>query len=205
MNRRDFLLKSTLAGSTVLLNPKTSSYLSSLGKRPESVLIIGAGFAGLAAAMKLKSEGIKVTILEARKRIGGRVFSNQPVKARGQVIELGAEWVGNSHERVITLCNEFGLKLENNQFETDLILGGKLSKVGNWGFSPEMDKFWENKVSIWENMSEAQRKKLDKTDWWRYLSTQGVTEKDLLMRDLMDSTDFGESIRHTSAYAAFAE
>src|SRR5690606_30971063 len=100
MNRRDFLLKGTLAGSTLLLNPKTRTYLGSLGKKPKSAIIIGAGFAGLAAAMMLKSEGIKVTILEARKRIGGRVFSNQPAKANGQVIELGAEWVGNSHERV---------------------------------------------------------------------------------------------------------
>ena len=205
MNRRDFLLKSTLASTTVILNPKTASYLSVAGKKPSSVIIIGAGFAGLAAALKLKSEGIQVTILEARKRIGGRVFSNQPTYANGQIIELGAEWVGNSHERVITMCKEFGLVMENNQFETDLISGGKHSKTTKWNFSPEMDKFWENKVSIWENMSEDQRKKLDKTDWWRYLTTQGVTEKDLLMRDLLDSTDFGESIRHTSAYAAFAE
>jgi len=205
MNRRDFLVKSTLAGSTVLLNPKTRSYLGRLGKKPKSVIIIGAGFAGLSAAMKLKSEGINVTILEARKRIGGRVFSNQPAKANGQVIELGAEWVGNSHERVITLCNEFGLTLENNQFETDLILGGKYSKLGSWGFGPEMDKFWEDKVNIWGAMSESQKIKLDKTDWWRYLSQQGISDRDLLLRDLLDSTDFGESIRHTSAYAAFAE
>ena len=205
MNRRDFLLKSTLAGSTILLNPKTASYISSQGNKPKSVIIIGAGFAGLAAGMKLKSEGIQVTILEARKRIGGRVFSNQPTKANGQVIELGAEWVGSSHERVISLCKEFGLTLENNQFETDLLLGGKHSKSGKWGFSQEMNKFWESKVSIWENMSETQRKKLDATDWWRYLSQQGITGNDLLLRDLMDSTDFGESIRHTSAYAAFAE
>lgn len=205
MNRRDFLLKSTLAGSTALLNPTAKSYFSSLGNKPESVVIIGAGFAGLAAGMMLKSEGVKVTILEARKRIGGRVFSNQPAKANGQVIELGAEWVGNSHERVISLCKDFGLTLENNQFETDLILGGKHSKSGQWGFSPEMDKFWENKVSIWEGMSESQKAKLDKTDWWRYLAQKGISDKDLLLRDLMDSTDFGESIRHTSAYAAFAE
>jgi monoamine oxidase len=205
MNRRDFLLKSTLAGSTILLNPKTASYISSQGNKPKSVIIIGAGFAGLAAGMKLKSEGIQVTILEARKRIGGRVFSNQPTKANGQVIELGAEWVGSSHERVISLCKEFGLTLENNQFETDLLLGGKHSKSGKWGFSQEMNKFWESKVSIWENMSETQRKKLDATDWWRYLTQQGITGNDLLLRDLMDSTDFGESIRHTSAYAAFAE
>ena len=142
------------------------------------VIIIGAGFSGLGAAMKLKSEGIKVTVLEARKRIGGRVFSNQPANANGQVIELGAEWVGNSHERVIALCNEFGLKLENNQFETDLTLGGKYSQAGKWSFSPDMQKFWDNKVTIWESMSEEQRKKLDKTDWWhgsRYSLAWSVT------------------------------
>lgn len=129
----------------------------------------------------------------------------QPANANGQVIELGAEWVGNSHERVIALCNEFGLKLENNQFETDLTLGGKYSQAGKWSFNPDMQKFWDNKVAIWESMSEEQRKKLDKTDWWRFLSQQGVSSNDLLLRDLMDATDFGESIRHTSAYAAFAE
>ena len=206
MNRRDFLVKSTLAGSAILTTDSiTSNPIFIRNKKPKSVIIIGAGFSGLAAAMKLKSEGIKVTVLEARKRIGGRVFSNQPTKANGQVIELGAEWVGNSHERVIALCNEFGLKLENNQFETDLTLGGKYSQAGKWSFSPDMQKFWDNKVTIWENMSEEQRKKLDKTDWWRFLSQQGVSSNDLLLRDLMDATDFGESIRHTSAYAAFAE
>jgi monoamine oxidase len=205
MNRRDFLLKSALAGSTIVVNPKTASYFGRSGNKPKSAIIIGAGFAGLAAGMQLKAEGVKVTILEARKRVGGRVLSNQPAKANGQVIELGAEWVGNSHERVIELCEEFGLTLENNQFETDLLLRGKYSKTGKWGFSPKMDKFWENKAAIWENMSESQRKKLDKTDWWRFLSQKGMSDSDLILRDLMDSTDFGESIRHTSAYAAFAE
>jgi monoamine oxidase len=205
LNRRDFLRKSTLAGSAIVVNPKAATYFSASVSKPKSVIIIGAGFAGMAAAMKLKSEGINVTVLEARKRTGGRVFSNQPAKANGQVIELGAEWVGSSHERVIGLCRDFGLTLENNQFETDLTLGGKFSKAGKWGFSPEMERFWGNKGIIWENMSAEERKKLDKMDWWRYLTLQGVTEKDLLLRDLMDSTDFGESIRHTSAYASFAE
>lgn len=205
MNRRAFLRKSAITGSVISAAPNTVINWQNGYAKPKSVIIIGAGFAGLSAAMKLKEEGIKVTILEARKRIGGRVFSNQPAKANGQVIELGAEWVGNSHERVIALCNEFGLTLENNQFETDLVLGGNHSKVGKWGFSPAMDTFWNNKVNIWENMSEKQRAKLDKTDWWRFLTQQGVADSDLLLRELMDSTDFGESIRHTSAYAAFAE
>ena len=205
MNRRDFLVKTTIAGSAILIDPNSTTLFQNSNNKPKSVIIIGAGFSGLSAAMKLKSLGIKVTVLEARKRIGGRVFSNMPANANGKVIELGAEWVGNSHERVIALCQEFGLILEDNQFETDLVLGGKYSKTGKWGYSPEMNKFWENKVTIWENLSEEERRKLDKTDWWRFLVSQGVSTDDLLMRDLLDSTDFGESIRHTSAYAAFAE
>jgi monoamine oxidase len=206
MNRRDFLLKSTLAGSAVLTTESiTANSLFLRHKKPKSVVIIGAGFAGLSAAIKLKSEGIKVTILEARKRIGGRVFSHQPAKANGQIIELGAEWVGNSHARVISLCKQFELKLENNQFETDLTIGGKYNPAGKWDFSPEMQNFWKNKVDIWKKMSVDQRKKLDKIDWWRFLSNHGITNEDLVLRDLLDSTDFGESIRHTSAYVALAE
>ncbi len=205
MKRRDFLLKSTLAGSTLLINAEKSKLFTFSKSKPKSVLVIGAGFAGLAAAMKLKQSGIKVTVLESRNRIGGRVFSHQPKTTKGQVIELGAEWVGNSHERIISLCNDFGLELQNNQFETDLVLNGNHAKQGKWDFSPEMQKFWAEKSTIWEAMSENEKQKLDKTDWWRVLSLKGFSDKDLLMRELIDSTDFGESIRHTSAYAAFAE
>lgn len=42
-------------------------------------------------------------------------------------------------------------------------------------------------------------------DWWRYLANNGITERDMQIRDLLDSTDFGECIRHVSAYAAIAE
>ena len=44
-------------------------------RRKKSCVIIGAGFSGLAAAYKLKNAGWNVTLLEARDRIGGRVFS----------------------------------------------------------------------------------------------------------------------------------
>ena len=141
MDRRDFLFKSAVAGTTILANTKNLESYIPKGKKPKSVLIIGAGFAGLAAALKLKNLGVKVTLIEARDRIGGRVFSFKPEMGEGQVIELGAEWVGNSHERVIKLCNEFGLSLENNQFETDLNLSGLHSTAGNWGFSSKMEEF----------------------------------------------------------------
>lgn len=205
MKRRDFLQKTTLASS--LLWASSSEEMSRFlpGKKPSHVIVLGAGFAGLSAAISLKNAGVKVTVIEARGRIGGRVMSHHPKTASAQVIELGAEWVGASHEKVIGLCKKYGLNLDDNRFETDLILSGKHTKSGSWKGSPVMESFWNDKVNRWEKMSEEDKQNLDKMDWWRYLLDQGFSKDDLYKRDLMDSTDFGESIRHTSAYAAFAE
>lgn len=56
------------------------------------VVIVGAGFAGLAAASKLADAGVSVEILEARDRIGGRAFTLFD-EAAGAPIELGAEFI----------------------------------------------------------------------------------------------------------------
>jgi monoamine oxidase len=58
----------------------------------KSVLIIGAGIAGLAAASKLGEAGFSVIMLEARNRIGGRIFT-QHDSASNAAIELGAEFI----------------------------------------------------------------------------------------------------------------
>jgi monoamine oxidase len=205
MKRRNFILK-TVAGGTALAIPSVvQAAVAMPKKRPESVIIIGAGFSGLAAAYQLKKLGIPVTVLEARDRVGGRVFSFRSSLLKDQVIEFGAEWVGFSHERVITLCEEFGLELFNNQFDSHLTYGGTYTPAGQWGWDADLEAFWGNKTAIWETYSDQQKQKIDKMDWWRFLANQGFTDKDIALRELLDSTDFGESIRHTSAYAAFAE
>jgi NADPH-dependent 2,4-dienoyl-CoA reductase/sulfur reductase-like enzyme len=68
-------------------------------RKPPHILVIGAGFAGLAAAYELKTIGYKVTVLEAQKRIGGRVRSlkkwigNKTVEGGGELIGLNhAAW-----------------------------------------------------------------------------------------------------------------
>ncbi len=205
MKRRDFLKQSSLLGGIAITAPSIISESLAKGKKPKSVTIIGSGFSGLAAAYALKKQGIQVTILEARNRIGGRVFSFKPKTTYDNVIEFGAEWVGESHERVIALCKEFGLELFNNQFESHLTFQGEYQKANEWKLSPELDKFWSEKEEIWKTYSLVQKKRLDKQDWWRFLSNKGFSDRDLMLRELIDSTDFGESVRHISAFAAFAE
>jgi len=66
----------------------------------KNCVIIGAGLYGLSAAYKLKQNGWKVILVEARDRIGGRVFTYQFRENRQLYCELGGEWVGNNHDSV---------------------------------------------------------------------------------------------------------
>lgn len=54
------------------------------------VVVLGAGFAGVAAARGIKNAGYSVTVLEARDRIGGRVWTSE---LDGTKIEYGATWI----------------------------------------------------------------------------------------------------------------
>jgi monoamine oxidase len=201
--RRDFIKQaSLLTGGLLLSNSSLSGF--NITKKPK-VIIIGAGFAGLSAAYFLHKKNIEFIILESRKRTGGRVFSYNMDENEKLVIELGAEWVGASHNRLIELCNEMGLTLENNQFETNLIYKGKYSNKSEWDYSPEWKSKFESILNNYQHFSDSDKMKLDKIDWWRYLVNNGCEGRDLDIRELADSTDFGETIRTVSAYAALAE
>jgi monoamine oxidase len=71
------------------------------------VVVVGAGFAGLTAALKLVRAGRSVIVLEARDRVGGRAL-NQPIGG-GEVSERGATFVGPTQNHILALANEFGV------------------------------------------------------------------------------------------------
>lgn len=200
-NRREFLKILGASSAAAALAPENLFGQ----RRRKSCIVVGAGFSGLAAAYKLKNAGWTVTILEARDRIGGRVLSYSFAQNPNLVCELGAEWVGESHERIKALCRDFSIPLQKHQFDDYLLQNGKVSRPGEWNFSPQAKAAFGKLLKRYEKLTTAQKTNLDRYDWWTYLEKIGFTEDDLRLRDLMDSTDFGESIRHVSAFAAAAE
>jgi monoamine oxidase len=72
------------------------------------VVVVGAGLAGLAAADALRTGGVEVTVLEARDRVGGRVWS---VPFAGSVVERGAEFILPQNTTVESLAARFDLPL----------------------------------------------------------------------------------------------
>jgi monoamine oxidase len=75
-----------------------------------SVLVAGAGLAGLTAARELAKKGAKVTVIDARDRVGGRVFTAREPFLHGAHAELGADLIDESQTEICTLISEVGLR-----------------------------------------------------------------------------------------------
>ena len=76
------------------------------------VVVVGAGFAGLMAAWRLRESGHDVVVLEARDRVGGRVWSYEIEAGDPQTrIERGAEFILSGYDLMESLMDDFGLAL----------------------------------------------------------------------------------------------
>ena len=79
------------------------------GSQPVQVVVVGAGVAGMVAARRLTDEGLDVVVLEARDRVGGRLWSHR--LPNGEIVELGGEWISTEQSAVTSLAGELGLGL----------------------------------------------------------------------------------------------
>jgi monoamine oxidase len=86
------------------------------------VIVIGAGMAGLAAARDLAARGFSVHVLEARDRIGGRVFTNRDVP--GWPVDMGASWIhGIRGNPLSEIADQAGLVRVETNWEPRPVFG----------------------------------------------------------------------------------
>ena len=96
-----------------------------------AVIVIGAGAAGLAAACQLGHAGLAVHILEARDRVGGRVFTH-PDPACGCPIELGAEFIHGKPPEILDLLRKSKTEITEVGGDAWCAEDDRLSPCGFW-------------------------------------------------------------------------
>ncbi len=107
--RRQFLKYGLLASASLALASSCHSESQSeesatpttttQAESPSQVIVIGAGIAGLAAAQQLKADGFEAIVLEARDRVGGRIWTDRSL---GVPIDMGASWIHGPEDNPIT-------------------------------------------------------------------------------------------------------
>ncbi|MCU1317703.1 MAG: hypothetical protein JWN63_3025 [Candidatus Acidoferrum typicum] len=114
LDRRAFLQTSLLSGASLALSPNTSALVlrATSAARPQKIVVVGAGIAGLIAAFELMQSGHDVTLLEARMRPGGRIHTMRDQFSDGLYAEAGAFDFGESYTTLNRYIRMFDLPLE---------------------------------------------------------------------------------------------
>ncbi|MBK7316068.1 FAD-dependent oxidoreductase [Candidatus Villigracilis affinis] len=137
-NRRDFLKIASIGTATAIAlscgaiqtAPPTAPEPDSLptdipqpqvdsSSREAEVLVLGAGISGLAAARTLADKGVSVILLEARNRIGGRMWTDTSL---GLPLDLGASWIhGVKGNPITALAKQFGVETVVTDYDNGIL------------------------------------------------------------------------------------
>lgn len=124
MRRRSFLKLSLGAAGAAMAGP---ACFGGDEKAPETVIVVGAGMAGLAAAQELLGPGFRVTVLEGRDRVGGRLFTASDFA--GFPVDLGGSWIRTTDDRMVDLLSRFDMQVIADDWKE---AGALQAKNGAW-------------------------------------------------------------------------
>lgn len=135
-----------------------------IDEREVDVVVIGAGLAGLAAAIRLDEAGAKVAIVEARGRVGGRTL-NEPL-GEGKIVEIGGQFAAPSDFRLLALAEELGVK----RFKTYaqgagvFVADGKSTRFA--GEEPSLGEVADEQVgTTWRSLDQLSRRLEVEAPW----------------------------------------
>ena len=146
VKRREFLSGIAQTSIALMMLGRTSQVVATSLNKP-SVVILGAGLSGLYAAMLLEVQGLKVTILEARDRVGGRIYTLNELPGKP---EAGGVSFGKSYKTLLALAQKLEVEVEPLPgFDRELLLhiNGKSILPSQWTNS-EANKLSEAEKNI---------------------------------------------------------
>jgi len=116
-------------------------------RKRTDVIVIGAGAAGLAAARDLSQAGLRVTILEARPRVGGRILTVHDARAPVP-LELGAEFIHGEAPETLAAAQAAGLTVVELPDLHEIVTGGRfLMRADFWEAIERMNKDLARRVA----------------------------------------------------------
>lgn len=162
MHRRNFfqLLGLVMLGTTTTACTDSDSNSSSDNTSPNNkrVLVIGAGLAGLATARELIRNGYDVQVLEARDRLGGRIWTSH--KWSNAPLDLGATWIhGTQGNPITSLANELNAQRLVTSYDNTITYhtNGKPLSTAQTALLTELDD------SVFKALSNAQEQSSDRS------------------------------------------
>lgn len=106
LSRREFI--GTALSSSMIAAVASPVFGDEQIAKTVDVVIIGAGLAGLTAAVELRKAGRSVCVVEARERVGGRTLDYSI--GGGHVVESGGQWIGNTQTEILSLARQLGIE-----------------------------------------------------------------------------------------------
>ena len=111
LTRRRFLAGAGAAAASLSVAGRLAR--PAFGAGSPTIVVVGAGLAGLTCAYRLKQQGLNAQVYEASGRIGGRCYTGRGAFADGQIYEHGGELIDDNHLAVKQLAQELGLDLDD--------------------------------------------------------------------------------------------